>query len=198
MPPFTPTGWRFVTSEGLDAMVSLGLAVGGQAGRLYVRDPRRREYRFQYICMGGGLGVGLRAGHSWMAQILRTVSLDVFTAEMTSGNIGTIWKGAGAGRELDATDFLGDCIMLVGQAGAVGGGSVTLIICAPPGTLQLVGMAAASSALTGPAALHNLALTGAVAGRTLDWCKCIGMLYGTSVGAQLGAGVLSLYGTLAW
>jgi hypothetical protein len=199
MPRFTPTGWRFTTSEGIDSMVSVaGLAIAGQAGRLYVQDPRRRQHRFRYVCGGSGFGVGLRAGDSALETFLRTASVDFFSTDMTSGNIGTIWKGPGAGRELTARDFVGDCIMVGAQGGAVGGGSVTLILCAAPGTLKLVGLSAVGSALTGAASVPSLLMTGIVLSNILNWSKCVGLMYGTNVGAQLGASVLGLHGRLTW
>jgi len=198
MARFSPSRWKFVTSAGIDVSVSAApLVVAGQLGDLYVRDPESHLQVFRYISVGGGLGVGLgiRGGLRQLRAILSVLNIDFFTTEMDSGNIGTIWRGPGSpAKELTLDDFNGDSVALAAQAGAGGGGTIALIVCAPRGTLERIAAVASPTAVVGPSLLLSVASIATIVSR----CRCAGLMWGTTLGLQVGASVATLYGTMRY
>ena len=199
MPWFTPTGWKFVTSAGGDVAVNvLGITAAGQIGVLHVRDLRQQEHRYAFANHGAGFSAGFNRDGGVLRKLLRILStygLDVYTTGMTSGNIGTVWKGQALGEnDLTPEVFAGDCMVLTGQVAAIYSGSIALILCTPTGTTPIVDGAAVVGGTFpgGPPLLLGLVVYGTI----LRCCKCVGLMYGTSLGLGVGAGAFALYGGL--
>ncbi len=52
------SGWSFETSSSLGGSIEVGIGVGAAVGSITLKDPRGNIIKFNYVELGGGVGVG--------------------------------------------------------------------------------------------------------------------------------------------